>query len=393
MSWFLLGLALGAAAAWVARGRELRAALASADMKRASDQALLERSLRELAAAALDEQRLRTEGELHRHRAAVSLVVAPVRESMDRLDSRLSELERARVGAYAELREQVRALSEAQAQLRREATHLAQALRAPTVRGRWGELQLRRVVEMAGMVDRCDFVEQATIDVEGERLRPDLVVKLPGGKQIAIDAKAPLAAYLEAVEAPTEEIRRARLRDHARCVREHVLALSRKAYWEGLAPAPEFVVLFLPGESFFSAALEEDPALIEAGAAKNVVLATPTTLIALLRTVAHGWQQQAIAENARAVCALGRELHERLGTLGTHFAKLGRELASAVDAYNRAIGALESRVLVSARRFRELGAAKQGVDLEPLEPLQKVPGVAQSPDLAATPAPELLDEN
>jgi DNA recombination protein RmuC len=353
--WLLLGLVLGAVGAWVARGRESAALLAG----------------------------LRARDAAGERQASFAELVAPVRDTLARLDGRLLELERARVDAYASLREQVRALADGQGQLRGETANLVKALRAPAVRGRWGELQLRRVVELAGMQERCDFVEQASVTLDGARLRPDLVVKLPGGKQVAVDAKAPLSAYLEALEARTDEVRRARLADHARQIRDHIAALSRKAYWEALRPAPEFVVLFLPGEAFFSAALEQDPGLIEAGAAVNVVLATPTTLIALLRAVAYGWREEAVAENARAVSDLGRELHERLASVGGHVARVGQRLAGAVEAYNQAVGALESRVLVSARRFQDLGAAKLGVELRELEPVLAAPREPQSPELTA----------
>jgi DNA recombination protein RmuC len=327
LAWALLGLAVGATAAWLLR-------------------------------------------DLSRRQAAVADLVRPVHEGLERLDARLGDLERARAASQGELREQVRALGDAQAQLRLETAKLSQALRNPAARGRWGEVQLRRVVELAGMSAHCDFAEQVSI---GEaRQRPDLVVRLPGGRQVVVDAKTPLAAYLEATDAADEATRRARLAEHARAVRDHVVALSRKAYWEGLHPAPELVVLFLPGESFFAAALEQDAGLLEAAAERNVVLATPTTLIALLRAIAYGWRQEAIADNARQVSDLGRELHRRLATASEHLARVGRALGQAVEAYNRGVGTFESRVLVTARRFEELGAAAEDT-LPRLEPVEVQP--------------------
>ncbi|HUK65295.1 MAG TPA: DNA recombination protein RmuC [Anaeromyxobacteraceae bacterium] len=373
MGWLLLGLALGAAGAWLARGRELRAALGAADARRAAEQAALQNVFKALARAALDDYRRGGEADLEKRRFAVKEAISPVQETLGRLEGQLAELERARVGAYAALREQVRALSDGQVLLRREAGNLARALRAPAVRGRWGEIQLRRVVEMAGMDKHCDFVEQPTVETEAGRLRPDLVVMLPGGKQVVVDAKAPLAAYLEAVDAEDDAARQARLKDHARSIREHMAALARKSYFEDLPSSPEFVVMFLPGESFFSAALEHDPDLIEAGIAQNVILATPTTLVALLRTVAYGWRQQGVTENAKAIHELGRELHERLGSLFGHFSNLGKQLEGSVEAYNRALGALESRVLVSARRLRDLGVSRVGEELAAMEPLEVTP--------------------
>lgn len=326
-----------------------------------------------LAQAALEKYQESARGDLEKRQQAIQELVAPVRDSLGKLDSKLGAIEKEREGAYRELTQQVRSLGEAQVELRSEAQNLVKALRAPQVRGRWGEVQLRRVVELAGMLNYCDFAEQETATSEQGRLRPDLLVKLPGGKTVVVDAKVPLAAYLDAVEAKDEATRAARLADHARQVRDHVAALSRKAYWDQFRPAPEFVVLFLPGESFFSAALEQDPGLIEAGAGKNVVIATPTTLIALLKAVAYGWRQEAVAENARAVSDLGRELHKRIGDMAGHLSRLGDAIDRSVAAYNAAVGSIESRVLVSARKLKELEAAGPEDVVAPLEPVDREP--------------------
>jgi DNA recombination protein RmuC len=338
-------------------------------------------SFLELARTHLERWQEGARGDLERREQAIGALLGPVRESLARVDARIGEIEKTREGAYGALNEQLRALAETQNVLRTEAASLVKALRAPQVRGRWGEVQLRRVVELAGMVQHCDFEEQVTVAGEDGRLRPDLVVRLPGGKSVVVDAKAPLAAYLDALEAPDEATREARLADHARQVRAHVDALSRKAYWEQLRPTPEFVVLFLPGETFYAAALEQDPALLEAGAGQNVLIATPTTLIALLKTVAYGWRQEVVAENARAVANLGRELHKRLADVAGHVSRVGRSLGGAVEAYNQAVGSLESRVLVSARRFAEL-------EVTGPERIEVVPEVEQAPRQLH--APELV---
>jgi DNA recombination protein RmuC len=329
------------------------------------------RAFLDLAQSTLAQTQQAARGDLDLRQQAIAEMVTPVRASLEKVDSKIQELEKSRAGAYAALHEQVRGLLETQTQLRSETGKLVTALRTPSARGRWGEIQLKRVVEMAGMLSHCDFVTQTTIASDDGRLRPDLLVRLPAGKTIVVDAKAPLDAYLQAIEAPDETARKARLADHARQVRNHLAALGRKSYWDQFDYAPEFAVLFLPGECFFSAALESDPSLIEAGVERNIILATPTTLIALLRAVAYGWRQENLAQNAAEISALGKELFKRLSDMGEHFNKVGKNLERAVDAYNGAVGTLESRVMVSARKFADLKTAPLGLEIASLDPVDR----------------------
>ncbi len=331
------------------------------------------RSFLELARATLAQASEGSKVELEKRQQAIASLVAPVRESLAAVDAKIGELEKNRVGAYESLRAVVGGLDESQKALRAETGNLVRALQSPIVRGRWGEIQLKRVVELAGMVEHCDFFEQQSVDTADGRLRPDMRVVLPGGASIVVDSKVPLLAYLEAIQGGEDSVRRTHLMRHSAQVRTHIDQLSRKAYWEQFEATPEFVVLFLPGEVFFSAALEHDPDLIAYGAEKRIILASPTTLIALLRAVHQGWRQEALARNASEISALGRELHKRLGDFAGHLVKLGSSLGSAVEHYNRATGSLESRVLVSARKFEDLKAANPEVLLPELAPVERAP--------------------
>jgi len=328
-------------------------------------------SFLDLAKGTLSELHQGASHELETRQQAIETLVKPLRESLQQVDAKLLVVEKERREHYGQLTEQLRHVASAHEKLHSETHNLSKALRAPTVRGRWGEIQLKRVVEMAGMLEHCDFSLQETSAASDSRLRPDLIVRLPGGKRVVVDAKAPLEAYLAGVEATEESERRRSLVDHARQVRDHITRLGSKNYQDQFDPTPEFVVMFLPGETFFSAALEQEPGLIEFGVDQGVIPASPTTLIALLRAVAYGWKQESLARNAREISELGRELHGRVARLSGHFVRLGSGLDRAVQAYNETLGSLESRVLVQARRFHELGASRSGDEIAELKPLDR----------------------
>jgi DNA recombination protein RmuC len=345
-----------------------------------------------LARQALGTYQSEARGELEKREKAVAQLVAPITEQLSKVDSRLERLDRDRAAGASALQTQLRGMIESQDKLRGETGALVAALRKPQARGRWGEMQLRNVVEMAGMVAYCDFAEQVTVRDEDDRtLRPDLVVNLPGGKKVVVDAKAPLQAFLDAYDATDESMRERHMVEHARMLREHIRKLSSRGYWSQWTEAPDFVLLFLPGEHFYNAALEADPSLIQQGVEQQVLIATPTTLIAMLRAVHYGWQQEKVAENAREISDLGRELHSRLGSVAGHVQKLGRQLGGAVDAYNAAVGSLETRVLVSARRFTEHGVVGQDKQIAPLEPIDRVPRSPQAPELSAVDDDEVVE--
>ncbi len=342
----------------------------------------------QLAEGRLNAANVSAAGELDKRRAAVEHLVEPLRETLARVESQLRESDAARHRSHAALAEQVTIARQSSDQLRAQTQSLVTALRRPEARGRWGEMQLRRVVELAGMSARCDFDEQVGLAAAEGAQRPDMVVRLAGGKNIVVDSKVTLAAYLEAAEGTDEAVRDQRLDAHARHLRDHVDRLAAKAYWTALSPSPEFVVLFIPGEAFLAPALERDPGLLEHAMARKVHIATPTTLVTMLRTAQYAWQQAALSDNARAVFDLGRELYDRIAGMGRHVDSLGKALTNAVSAYNQAVGTLESRVLVSARKLNQLGVVEAG--LEPPRLVEETTRALSAPELAAESSPELV---
>jgi DNA recombination protein RmuC len=402
----LVSLAVGVFIGWLAARPALARVRAERDIDRAVHEERLkalqqaEGNLREsfqaLSAEALTrnnqvfldlaEARLRTArseaaADVDARKKAIEDLLAPMSKTLDAVEREIQEAERRRSESGATLIARIAALDQTGQGLRVETQRLVDALKRPGVRGRWGELQLRRVVELAGMMEHCDFAEQHTIDGDAGRLRPDVIVRLPGGKNLVVDAKVPLDAYLKAVEAPDDPSRQRLMADHARQVRAHLSQLAAKRYAAQVEPSPDFVVMFLPGEVFFSAALEEDPSLIEFGVERHVIPASPTTLIALLRAVAYGWQQQAVEENARKISDLGRQLYDAVRVLGSHFDTLGARLKSSLDAYNQAVGSLEGNVLVKARKFKDLQAAGASEEIAAIETIDRVPRMLQAAEL------------
>lgn len=376
----VVGVALGVFIGWLGARTTMRDSFhaLSAEALKANHEAFLQ-----LAESRFREAQTATTADVDQRKRAIEQLLGPMKTTLDQVEREIKESERQRLRTTTELLHKVVALDNVGQTLRSETARLVDALKRPGVRGRWGELQLKRVVELAGMLQYCDFDEQHTIVASetDRRMRPDLIVRLPGGKQVVVDAKVPLDAYLRALEAPDETTRQALLADHAKQVRTHIAQLAQKGYAAHVQPGPDFVVMFLPGEMFFSAALEQDPSLIECGVEQRVVPASPTTLIALLRAVAYGWQQQAQAENAQHIGELGRSLYDAIRVLASHFDDVGARLKGSLDAYNRAVGSLEGNVLVKARRFKELHVANGDAEIVQLEPIDRTPRLLQSPEL------------
>jgi DNA recombination protein RmuC len=351
----------------------------SAEALKSNNQAFLA-----LAKSTFETIQTQAKGDIESRQKAIDGLVAPLKESLDKYEKQVIEMEKSRESAYGRLDEQLKNLAGTNQQLQKETGSLVTALRFPQVRGRWGEMTLRRTAELAGMAEHCDFVEQETMTTdEGRQQRPDMIVNLPGGRRIVIDAKVPLQAFLDAASATNEEERHAQLSRHAQLVRTHMNQLASRGYSEQFDFSPEVVVLFLPGESFFAAALEEDRSLIEDAMERRVILSTPTTLIALLKAIAYGWRQEQMAENAQAISELGKQLYDRIRTFVGHFESVGGALGRAVDSYNKATGSLESRVLPSARRFKELGAAT-GEEIVEIEPVDESPRALAIPEKSET---------
>lgn len=326
-----------------------------------------------LAKTTLEKYQEGAKGDLEKRQQAINKTVEPVGEALKLFNERVAKIEERRTETDASLKQQLQQLAESQVQLSRTTGSLVQALRAPQVRGQWGEMQLRRTVEMAGMINYCDFEEQASVETnEGQRQRPDMLIRLPNERVVVVDSKVPLAAYLDALQSEDPDVQKERMMAHARHIRDHIKGLSAKSYWTQFDNAPEFVVLFIPNETIFSAALEQDPQLIELGVLNQVILATPTTLIALLKAIAYGWQQEAIAREAKEIAALGKELYDRIGVVAGHFAKVGKSLDQTVGHYNKAVSSVESRLLVTAKKFEALESASAEA-LPEVKVIEKIP--------------------
>jgi DNA recombination protein RmuC len=384
---FLTGLALG----WVMARRTATSvekaqaqlkdsfdALASATLRSATNEFL------KLADQKLSNVQKDALGDIDKRQRAIDELIKPIRDALIHVDQKIGDVERGRVETGTAIRTLLKELNQQQDRLRGETQNLVRALRTPSVRGRWGEMQLRRVVEIAGMLPYCDFDEQPSLLAEYGRQRPDLLVKLPGGRTIVVDAKVPLESYLDAQDTQEDEVRRQRLANHARQVRDHMTKLGSKGYWEQVQPSPDFVVMFLPGESFFQSALQEDPALIDFGVRCQVFPASPITLIALLQVVAQGWRHERLARNAEEIQSLGKELYSRVSKMTEYLDTLRTRLDSTVKAFNDTVGSYETRVLVTARKFKELGATS-GTEIEPLQSIDTAPRILHSANLLGLP--------